>query len=93
MHYLYIIYSKNLSKYYVGETVDVAHRLELHNSHYFTKAFTKSSRDWEIKLVFACLTKEDVLFLEKFIKRMKSKKFNKKIIENPLILKDILDRK
>ena len=37
--------------------------------------------------------KEDAQYLEKFIKRMKSKKFILKIIENPIILDDILSKK
>tara|TARA_R100001369_G_C3287289_1_gene163226 strand:+ start:116 stop:253 length:138 start_codon:yes stop_codon:yes gene_type:complete len=39
------------------------------------------------------LSKEDAIFLEKFIKRMKSKKFIRKIVDNPGILKDILEKK
>ncbi len=92
MHYLYIIYSKKLDKFYVGETPDVKTRLKLHNAHHFTKSFTKSATDWETKLSFECRDKQNAFFLEKFIKRMKSRKFIEKIIDNPLILKDILDK-
>jgi len=31
MHFVYIIYSKKIDKYYVGETPDVANRLLQHN--------------------------------------------------------------
>ena len=93
MHYLYIIYSQNIDRYYVGETSNVADRLILHNSHHYSKSFTKSASDWKIKLEFECLLKSDALYLERFVKRMKSKKFNKKVINNPLILKDILEKR
>ena len=66
---------------------------DLYNKHHFKKSFTKSAIDWEIKLEFKCINKEHALYLEKFIKRMKSKKFIEKLIINPLILKDILDKK
>ncbi|WP_121065197.1 GIY-YIG nuclease family protein [Maribacter vaceletii] len=35
MHYLYIIYSVTLDKYYTGESTDPITRLEQHNAHYF----------------------------------------------------------
>jgi putative endonuclease len=44
-------------------------------------------------LTFECLNKTDALYLERFIKRMKSKVFVEKIIQNPEILIDILSKK
>lgn len=93
MHFLYIIYSQNLDKFYVGETADVKHRLESHNNHAFKNAYTKAANDWKAKLNFKCDNRENAIFLERFIKRMKSRKFIKKIIENPQILNDILSKK
>jgi len=90
LHFLYIIYSKKINRYYIGETPDVTIRINLHNQHYFKRNFTKASSDWELRLSFECETKSEALFLEKFIKRMKSKVFIKKTIKNPLILVDIL---
>ncbi|WP_127846095.1 GIY-YIG nuclease family protein [Psychroflexus aestuariivivens] len=92
MRYLYIIYSGELDKYYVGETQDVEKRLMMHNEHHFKKAFTRVACDWELKLVFACQSREDALFLEKFIKRIKSRKFIQRVINNSEILVDILKK-
>ena len=92
MHYLYIIYSENLCKYYVGETPNVETRLIQHNEHYFKTNFTKSANDWKVLLKYECENKKEALFLEKFIKKMKSKIFIEKIIVEPKILKDILQR-
>lgn len=93
MHFLYIIYSEKHSTYYVGETEDIKTRLIQHNQHYFKKSYTKFSNDWVIKLKFKCNSIEDARFLEKFIKRMKSKIFIEKIIFDNSILKDILSKK
>ena len=90
MHFLYIIYSAKADKYYTGESNDVPARIKLHNSHRFLKAFTKAASDWEIKLIFKCENKTDAVFLERYIKRMKSRKFIQKIIERPEILEEIL---
>ena len=44
----------------------------------------------EYVLQMKCNNKEDALYLEKYIKRMKSRKFVQKIIDTPKILEDIL---
>jgi putative endonuclease len=93
MHYLYILYSKSLDKYYIGETNDVQNRLVKHNINYYKKGYTKAAKDWEVVLEKQCLNKDETLFLEKFIKRMKSKVFIRKIIDNPMILDDILSKR
>jgi putative endonuclease len=92
-HFLYILYSSSVDKFYVGESPDVLQRLSLHKNHHFDRAFTKIANDWEIKLEFECQNRKDALFLEKFIKRMKSKKFIEKIIETPDILNQVLTKK
>ena len=90
MHFLYILYSKKLDRYYVGETSDVEFRLQLHLKKSFSKSFTSKSNDWEIVLVYEANSKENAVYLERFIKRMKSRKFIEKIIENPETLEEIL---
>ena len=92
-HFLYILYSKTADKYYVGETIDVELRLNMHNNHVFNNSFSKIANDWIVKLIFEQLEKSNILFLEKFVKRMKSRKFIEKLIEEPQILTSILSRK
>ncbi|OUL63385.1 GIY-YIG nuclease family protein [Flavobacterium sp. AJR] len=90
MHYLYIIYSDSCQKFYIGETNNIDNRVSKHQEHFYSNSFTKIADDWEIVLIFNCVDKEEAIYLEKFIKRMKSKVFNNKIIADPSILKDIL---
>ena len=92
MHYLYIIFSDSLNRYYVGETHDTEKRLIKHNNHTYKGAFSNIADDWKIVLSKNCQSKKEALFLEAFIKRMKSKKFILKIIGNPDILDDILNK-
>ena len=54
-------------------------RLENHISHKYKQGFTKAAKDWKVVLQMELKSKDDALFLEKFIKRMKSKIFNLKI--------------
>ena len=93
MHYLYIIYSKSCDKFYTGETYDLIKRIEQHRNHLYQNSFTKIATDWELVLQFECNNRQNAVFLEQFIKRMKSKKVIAKIILTPLILEDILLKK
>ena len=93
MHFLYIIYSKTSDKYYVGETHNIEERILKHNAHQYKNAFSKIAQDWETKLTKQLKSKEEAVFLERFIKRMKSRKFILKIIDNPDILDDILKKR
>ena len=92
MHFLYIIYSKKIDKYYVGETSDPQNRLKQHNGHYFKTNFTKAASDWELVLTFQCDTKKNAVFLERFIKKMKTRRFIEKVIQNPEILIGVLKK-
>ena len=77
----------------MGESQSPKQRLELHNHHYFKKAFTKIANDWYIALSFPCNSKQEAIYLESFIKRMKSKTFIEKVIKNPQILTDISSKR
>ena len=90
MHYLYIIYSKTTNKFYTGETHDIEERLQKHNNHDYDNSFTKIATDWKLVLQFNCNDRKSALFLEQFIKKMKSRKFIEKIIIEPEILQQIL---
>ena len=93
MHHLYILYSKSTTKYYIGETHNIEERILKHNQHSYSGSYTKIANDWEIVLLFNSSNKEEATFLEKFIKKMKSRIFIEKIIINPSILADILSKR
>ena len=92
MHYLYILHSKTVNTFYVGESHDLNERLLKHNQHIYDGSFTKIASDWETVLTFECVSKNQAVSLEKFIKKMKSKVFIQKLITNPEILNDIINK-
>ncbi len=47
----------------------------------------------DLVLVFKCVNKDEALYLEKFIKKMKSGKFTQRVISSPSILNEILSKK
>jgi putative endonuclease len=52
MHFVYVIYSLSLDRYYIGETVDVQGRLIEHRQHRYAASFTSIAEDWEIAFLF-----------------------------------------
>jgi len=75
MHFVYIIYSKKLNKFYIGETHDIDFRLERHNNNYYDNKWTKTGAPWVLFFEIECASKACALKIEKHIKRMKSKKY------------------
>ena len=77
MYFVYILYSENIDKYYVGFTAgSVENRLLKHLADH--KGFTGKAKDWQIKRVERYSTKEAAMSREKIIKKWKSRK----LIEN-----------
>ena len=77
-HYCYIIYSKLLDRFYVGETSDFEQRLLFHNIGH--SGFTSKANDWELYLLIECRDKSMASKIEKHIKSMKSEKYIKNLV-------------
>ena len=71
-YYVYILYSKVLDKYYIGQTNDVGKRLERHNKGY--EKFTSRGIPWELKGFKEFETRKEAIKEEKRIKNFKSRK-------------------
>ena len=73
----YILYSKNLDKFYIGATDQaIERRLEKHNNHsYGSHCFTAATSDWEVFLIIAAVDYPHAIRMERKIKSMKSKVF------------------
>ena len=76
---VYILFSKELNKYYVGFTSEeITERLRKHNSNH--KGFTGNVGDWEIKRLELFEKKDKAISREKEIKKWKSRKLIEKLI-------------
>jgi putative endonuclease len=71
----YILYSKTLDKYYIGETEDIEKRMVLHNSAFFGGSYTSRSDDWTIYLTIECISRQQAREIESHIKSMKSRAY------------------
>ncbi len=89
MFYVYILYSPDYDKYYIGHTNDPERRLEEHNSNP-RLTFTHKFRPWRlIKYFQVNQSRGDALKMERFIKRMKSRAFVIRLLEEENLFKDI----
>ena len=82
-----------MGRFYIGESENPKLRLLQHNQHYFKSNFTNGASDWKLVLTFKCKSKYEALYLERYMKRMKSSTFIKKVVKTPTILNDILNKK
>jgi putative endonuclease len=72
-YYVYILYSKISSKYYVGQTADIDKRLKRHNQGIVPS--TKSGKPWELVLQIKVSNRSEAMLLEKKIKKRGAKRY------------------
>jgi putative endonuclease len=72
---VYILYSKRLDKYYIGETMDLSKRVDEHNIGFYNNSFTSKTNDWKVFLQIECLDRSQARKIESHIKKMKSLKY------------------
>ena len=75
MYFVYILYSEQFDKYYIGQTNSLEQRLERHNEFEFTNSYTAKYRPWILKaFVEVGENRGDALKVERQLKKLKSKK-------------------
>ena len=92
MFFIYILFSEKLNRYYVGTTDDVERRLLEHNSIVYPDSFTSKGIPWQLKFKYTCDSSEQAYKLERFIKKMKSRKFIERLIDDEMIIADIVSK-
>jgi putative endonuclease len=90
MFYIYIIYSNDAEKFYVGHSENPWERILQHNEDRNDK-YTGNYQNWELKAVFEVSNNRgDALKIEKFIKTQKNKKLLLKLIDPEFIPNETL---
>ena len=89
MHFIYILYSREIDRYYIGETADLARRLMQHNDGYFEGAYTSRTSDWEIVLTIKFRDQNHALYIEKAIKKRKSRPYMENLIKYPALVEKL----
>ncbi len=78
MYFVYILYSKTIDKYYIGQTADIKERIMRHQNS--PTRFTARANDWQIVYTEEYATRSDAVKRESQLKRMKSRKFIETLI-------------
>jgi putative endonuclease len=93
IHYVYIMYSGSLDRYYTGNTVlHPDERLAQHNSAYNKNSYTTKGMPWKMFLVLECDSREQARKVELHIKKMKSKQYILNLNQYPEMRKKLLNR-
>lgn len=92
MHYVYIIYSQKIDRYYTGISVDPKNRLAQHKNKHYTGAYTRIANDWQMFLVIQCENRKIAERVEAHIKKMKSKIFIANLKKYPELVDKIKKR-
>ena len=71
--FVYVLFSKTRSRYYVGQTTDIDKRLKRHNGGLVPS--TKGGIPWELVLQIPVADRSAAVHLEKRIKKRGAKRF------------------
>jgi putative endonuclease len=72
MAHVYILYSKNLERYYIGSCLNLENRLKAHKSKQFPDCFTAKDDSWHLFFEIPELEYKQARSIEQHIKNMKS---------------------
>ena len=90
MYYVYILYSSEANKFYVGQSDQPQERYLQHVEN-DGKTFTGKYSDWKLKAVFqAGDTRAEAMKLERYIKKQKSRTLIEKLIDPSFVPNGIL---
>jgi putative endonuclease len=67
MYYVYFLKSLKNSKTYIGYTVNIEQRLEVHNSG--GSVYTRNDRPWKLVMYIAFESEQKALDFEKYLKK------------------------
>ena len=73
MYFVYIIYSKDLNRFYTDETSDLEHRIDRHGKD--KSKFTGKAKDWKLIWSAELTNRTEALKQEKKIKSRGIKRF------------------
>jgi len=68
MYFVYILFSKKLQKYYIGQTNNIKNRLQQHNSG--ESNYTSRGIPWEFKWYTMKNTRSEAIILERKLKNL-----------------------
>ena len=90
--FVYILFSKKLNRYYIGQTLDVEERLQQHNLGLYENASTKVANDWQLFWKLKCDSRKQAIQIESHIKRMRNQVYYMNLATYPEISERLLNQ-
>ena len=88
---VYILFSAELNRYYIGCTSHIDQRMAKHGSKFYgAGAFTAKANDWLLLLSLPCENEQQAKMIEAKIKKMKSKVYIANLIRYPEMQQKLL---
>ena len=91
MHFVYILHSVKIIRFYIGYTSNLDLRMEFHE-HAESRKFTYNADDWTLFFTINCKSKSQALAIEKHIKAMKSKVYIENLKKYPEMVEKLLKK-
>ena len=86
----YILYTEHYNKYYIGQTGNMAQRLQFHNE-LSEKGYTKKYRPWKVMLELRFQRRSEAIQVENYLKK-KPRTFIKRLIEEKELQEYVIER-
>ena len=90
--FVYILHSEKLDKFYVGTTTDVEKRIHEHNTAFYKDSFSVRGIPWTLFQSIVCESSSQAYAIERFIKKMKSSTFIRKLKDDQEVVNSILEK-
>ncbi len=90
--FIYILYSKAIDRFYIGQSININVRLVEHLIHSMPVSYTKRADDWNVFFQMECNSRKQAIHIENHIKGMKSRKYIRNLAEFPNIGEKLLER-
>jgi putative endonuclease len=91
-HFVYIIYSEKLKRFYTGETPFLKERYHYHNTPELNTNSTRNGIPWVEFLVIEVNTRTIARKIESHIKKQKSAVYIRKLKEHPEWVEKLIER-
>ena len=89
---IYILFSENLNRFYIGSCAVLALRLAEHWNKSFVDSFTAKTDDWELFFSIDNLDYSQARSIELHIKKMKSAVYIRNLKKYPEIISNLIQK-
>ncbi|RFC53177.1 GIY-YIG nuclease family protein [Brumimicrobium aurantiacum] len=89
---VYILFSKEIDKFYIGSCNNLTQRLWEHNNKIYKNAFTGKANDWILFYSYENLDYQIARKIEQHIKNMKSRIYYSNLVKYSEIMEKLIDK-